>query len=130
MSNDLNQCNFIGRLVEQPDLRQSGQVSMCNFTIACGWKTKEKEGTEYVRCVSFNRLAEVIAEYVVKGQQIFVSDRQVTRKYEDKAGVTRYSTEVNVDRMQMLAKPQGYQAEAKPVVSKRIEDIDSDLPFN
>jgi single-strand DNA-binding protein len=70
---------------------------------------------------------------MVKGQQMYVSGRQTTRKYDDAKGVTKYSTEVIADRMQMLAKPQGQQAEARPVqvakVSSRIEDIDSDIPF-
>lgn len=133
MSNDLNMCQFIGRLVDTPELRQAGQTAICNFTIACGWKTKDKEGTEYIRCVAYSRLAEVITQYMVKGQQMYVSGRQTTRKYDDAKGVTKYSTEVIADRMQMLAKPQGQQAETRPVqvakVSSRIEDIDSDLPF-
>jgi single-strand DNA-binding protein len=133
MSNDLNMCQFIGRLVDTPELRQAGQTAICNFTLANGWKTKEKEGTEYIRCVAYSRLAEVIAEYMVKGQQMYVSGRQTTRKYDDNKGVTRYSTEVIADRMQMLAKPQGHQAEAKPVqvakVSKPIEAMDDDIPF-
>lgn len=133
MSNDLNMCQFIGRLVDTPELRQAGQTAICNFTIATGWKTKEKEGTEYIRCVAYSRLAEVIAEYMVKGQQMYVSGRQTTRKYDDAKGVTKYSTEVIADRMQMLAKPQGQQAEAKPVqvakASSRIEDIEDSIPF-
>lgn len=133
MSNDLNMCQFIGRLVDTPELRQAGQTAICNFTIACGWKTKDKEGTEYIRCVAYSRLAEVIAEYMVKGQQMYVSGRQTTRKYDDAKGVTKYSTEVIADRMQMLAKPQGQQAEARPVqvakASSRIEDIEDSIPF-
>jgi len=133
MSNDLNMCQFIGRLVETPELRQAGQTAICNFTLATGWKTKEKEGTEYIRCVAYSRLAEVIAEYMVKGQQMYISGRQTTRKYDDKQGVTKYSTEIIADRMQMLAKPQGQQAEPKPVkvvkVSNTIEAMDDDIPF-
>lgn len=130
MSNDLNQCNIIGRLVEQPELRQGGQTAMCNFTLANGWKTKEKDGVEYIRCVSYGRTAEVIAEYCVKGQQLFISGRQTTRKYDDKQGVTRYSTEIVVDRMQMLAKPVGGQSDPKPPKeSKDLGDMQDDIPF-
>ena len=133
MSNDLNMCQFIGRLVDTPELRQAGQTAICNFTLATGWKTKEKEGTEYIRCVAYSRLAEVIAEYMVKGQQMYVSGRQTTRKYDDNKGVTRYSTEVIADRMQMLAKPQGQQAEYTPTkvakVNKPIQEMDDDIPF-
>ena len=80
--------------------------------------------------MSYNKLAEVIAEYMTKGQQMYISGRQTTRKYEDKEGITRYSTEIVVDRMQMLAKPKGEQTEAKsPKESKALADMDEDVPF-
>lgn len=127
MANDLNQWQGIGRLVEAPELRNAGDTPICNFTLACGWKTKDKEGTEYIRCVAYGRTAEVIAEYMTKGQQMFVSGRQTTRKYDDKQGVTRYSTEIVVDRMQMLAKPNGMQSD--PKTQKPIEDETDGIPF-
>ena len=129
MSNDLNQWQGIGRLVEAPELRKAGDTSICNFTLACGWKTKDKDGTEYIRCVAYGRTAEIMAEYMIKGQQAYVSGRQTTRKYE-KDGITRYSTEIVVDRMQMLAKPNGMQSDPKPPKqSKDLADIDEDVPF-
>ena len=127
-SNDLNLCQFIGRLVDAPELRHAGDTPICNFTLATGWKTKDKEGTEYIRCVTYNRTAEVVAEYMVKGQQCYVSGRQTTRKYDDKQGVTRYSTEIVVDRLQMLAKPSGAQSAPKQE-PKLLTDMDSDVPF-
>lgn len=129
-SNDLNQCNFIGRLVDAPELRQAGQTSMCSFTLACGWKTKDKDGTEYIRCVAYGRTAEIMAEYMSKGQQAYVSGRQTTRKYDDKQGVTRYSTEIVVDRLQMLAKPNGVQSDSKPKSEpKSMANLDDDVPW-
>ena len=129
MANDLNQCNFIGRLTEQPELRHAGDTAMCSFTLANGWKTKDKEGTEYIRCVAYGRTAEVIAEYMVKGQQAFVSGRQTTRKYE-KDGQTRYSTEIVVDKLNMLAKPIGADKPVKQTsIPKRIEEETDDIPF-
>jgi single-strand DNA-binding protein len=129
-SNDLNQCQFIGRLVEAPELRKAGDNPICTFTLACGWKTKDKDGAEYIRCVTYGRTAEIMAEYTIKGQQLYVSGRQTTRKYDDKQGVTRYSTEIVVDRMQMLAKPVGGQSDPKPPKeSKDLADMESDIPF-
>ena len=130
MSNDLNQWQGIGRLVEAPELRHAGDTPICNFTLACGWKTKDKDGVEYIRCVAYGRTAEIVAEYMSKGQQAYVSGRQTTRKYDDKQGVTRYSTEIVVDRLQMLAKPNGMQSDPKPPKqSKDLADIDEDVPF-
>lgn len=65
MSKDLNQCNFIGRLGADPESRAlpSGDA-VCNFRIACGWKTKDKEGTEWVPAVAFGKLGEICERYL------------------------------------------------------------------
>jgi single-strand DNA-binding protein len=130
MSNDLNLWQGIGRLVEKPELRNANNLNMTSFTLACGWKTSQKEGVEYIRCVAYGKLAEVICEYTVKGQQLYVAGRQTTRKYEDKQGVTKYSTEIIADKMQLLAKPQGAQeSKPEPKISSRVEEIEDDIPF-
>jgi len=130
MSNDLNSCNFIGRMVRDPEVRFAASgTAMCNFTLACGWKTKEKEGTEFVRVVAYNKLAEIIGEYMKKGSQMFISGRMSTREYE-KDGAKRYSTEVIADRMQMLGHAKGSDDAPKPKQAPaQIEDIADDLPF-
>jgi single-strand DNA-binding protein len=130
MSNDLNSCNFIGRMVRDPEVRFAASgTAMCNFTLACGWKTKEKEGTEFVRVVAYNKLAEIIGEYMKKGSQMFISGRMSTREYE-KDGAKRYSTEVIADRMQMLGHAKGSEDAPKPKQAPaQIEDIADDLPF-
>jgi single-strand DNA-binding protein len=103
MSNDLNLCQFIGRAGRDPELRYlpSGEA-VANFSIAVGWKGKDKEGTEWVRCNAFGRLAEIVGEYVNKGKQVYVAGRMSTRKWTDKDGVDKYTTEINVDRLQLL----------------------------
>lgn len=127
-SNDLNQCNIIGRLVEQPELRHSNSgTPVCTFTLANGWKTKEKDGTEYIRCVAYQRTAEVIAEYMGKGDQMFISGRMSTRSYE-KDGQKRYSTEITVNQMQMLAKAKANE-QAKQEQPKKMANLDDDIPW-
>jgi single-strand DNA-binding protein len=129
MSNDLNQCTFIGRLVKDPEVRYATSgTAMCSFTLACGWKTKDKEGTEYIRCVAYQRLAEVIGEYMKKGSQMYISGRQSTREYE-KDGQKRYSTEIIVDRMQMLGHAKGNEDSPKPKQSHDLAEMESDIPF-
>lgn len=103
MANDLNQCNFIGRLGDDPQIRYlptGGAVA--NLTIACSWKSKDKEGTEWVKLVAYERLAEICGEYLKKGSKIFVSGKFRTRKWQDQQGVDRYTTEIVVNEMQML----------------------------
>ena len=135
MANDLNQCNFIGRLGADPETRftPSGDA-VCSFRIAVGWKSKEKEGTEWVSITTFGKLAEICGQYLAKGSQVFVSGRMKTEEYE-KDGVKRYSTKIIADRMQMLGgkqsadapqeKPKGAKTESK----SGFEDMEDDTPF-
>ena len=139
MSNDLNLCQFIGRLGRDPETKHlpSGD-SVTNFSLAVGWKGKEKEGVEWVRCNVFGKLAEIAGKYLVKGKQCYVAGRMTTREWTDKEGQKRYSTEVNVDRLQLLGgKNDGEQREqreerpapAKPSQSSGFDDMDDDIPF-
>lgn len=136
MANDLNRCEFIGRLGKDPETRHSPDGSaVCNFSLAVGWKTKEKEGVEWVRIVAFGKLAEICGEYLTKGKQVYVSGRMTTRKWADKdTGADRYATEVVADQMQMLGgksdEPEHRQA-AKPAARQATPstDDDSEIPF-
>jgi len=135
MSNDLNQCNFIGRLGRDPETRyMNNGDAVCNFSLAVGWKGKDKEGTEWVRCVAFGKLGEIAGKYLVKGKQCYVSGRMSTRKWTDKDGVERYSTEINVDRLQLLGSKsdgegrQEQRQEPKPAAPD-FDEIDDDIPF-
>ncbi len=102
MANDLNSCSFIGRLGNDPVSKTlpSGDA-VTNFSIAVGWKTKEKEGVEWVNCVTFGKLADICAQYLTKGKQVYVNGRFKTRTY-DKDGQKHYATEISVNDMQML----------------------------
>lgn len=118
MANDLNQCNFIGRLgadVEQRFLPSGDAVS--NFRIAVGkqWRDKQsgskQEATTWVQCVAFGKLAEVCGQYLSKGSRIFVSGELSVRKWQAQDGADRYSTEIKVRDMQMLDSRQGGQSQ-------------------
>jgi len=132
MANDLNRCEFIGRLGKDPELRYapSGDA-ICNFTIACGWKSKDKEGAEWVRVTAFGKLAEICGQYLKKGSQVYIAGCMTTRKWKNKEGVDQYSTEINADQMQMLGGKSESQDNAPPVVKQAatLDDMDSDLPF-
>jgi single-strand DNA-binding protein len=117
MANDLNQCNFIGRLGEDPQVRYMPDGSaVANMTIACGWKSKDKEGAEWVKLVVYQKLAEICGEYLRKGSKVFVSGKFKTRKWTDQQGVERYTTEIVVNEMQML---DGKQDGAAPEQQKQ-----------
>lgn len=138
MANDLNRCEFIGRLGRDPETRfMPNGDAVCNFSVAVGWKSKDKEGTEWVRVNAYKQLAEICGKYLTKGSQVYVSGRMATRKWTDKEGQERYSTEINLDQMQMVgSKPEGdparEHAKAKQdgyAPQSGFSDMDSDIPF-
>jgi single-strand DNA-binding protein len=133
MSNDLNQCQFIGRLGRDVEMRflPNGDP-VANFSLACGWKTKDKDGVEWVAVVVFGKLAEICGQYLKKGAQVFIQGRMRTEKYTDKTtGVEKYSVKIVADRMQMLGgKTEGGNAgkqDAPPPPD--MPDMDDDIPF-
>lgn len=127
MSNDLNQCNFIGRLGKDPEVKYlpSGDP-VTSFSIAVGSKFGDKENTEWVNVTTFKKLAEICGEYLKKGSQVFISGRLQTDSWEDKQGQKRYTTKVIADRMQMLGAKEGTQQ--KPVKQAQADDSDG-IPF-
>ena len=118
MANDLNRCEFIGRLGRDPESRFSPDgMQIVSFSIAVGRKYKDKEETEWVNIVAFGKLAEICAEYLSKGKQIYVAGRMNTQKYQDKeTGQDRYSTRIIADQLQMLGgrDDDGGQRQAPP----------------
>lgn len=128
MSNDLNNCQFIGRLGKEPEMKylQSGDA-VCNFSIAVGWKSKDKEGAEWVNITAFGKLGEVCGQYLKKGSQVFVQGRFKTDKYTDKNGVEKYSTKIQADKIQFLGKNEAADAIAPDAEAPKADD--SDIPF-
>ena len=109
MANDLNLCQFIGRLGNDPEIRYlPNGDAVANISIAVGskWKNKQtgeaQESVEWVRCTAFRQLAEIIKQYLTKGSRIYASGRMKTRKYQAQDGSDRYSTEIVLENMQML----------------------------
>lgn len=103
----LNHCQFIGN-VGKCDTRatQSGEF-ITNLSVACNEKWKDKSGnlqerTEWVRVSFFGKLAQIAGEYAQKGKQVYFSGRMQTRKFTDKDGQERYTTEIVGDRLQLL----------------------------
>ena len=109
MARGVNKVILVGNLGKDPEIRYTPSGSaVANVTIATSdqWKDKQtgeqQERTEWHRVVFFNRLAEVVGEYVKKGQQIYVEGRIQTRKWQDQSGQDRWSTEIVANEMQML----------------------------
>ncbi len=115
MARGINKCIIIGNLGQDPEtkyLPSGGAV--CNFTVATSesWKDKQtgeqKDKTEWHRIVAFRRLAEICGEYLRKGSKVYIEGKLQTRKWQDKNGADRYTTEIVANEMQMLdSRPEG-----------------------
>jgi single-strand DNA-binding protein len=113
----VNKVIIVGNLGKDPEMRtfpSGGRV--CNVTIATSerWKDKTsgemKEATEWHRVVFNDRLAEIAGEYLRKGSQVYVEGSLRTRKWTDKDGVEKFTTEIRADEMKMLGKREGMGA--------------------
>jgi len=104
----VNKVILIGRLGADPEIRYTpGGSTVATFNLATNrvWKDKEgksNEDTTWHRVVAWNRLAEVLKEYVKKGHRVYVDGRLQTRDWEDQSGQKRYVTEVVANEIQML----------------------------
>src|SRR5512144_2547816 len=104
----VNKVILIGNLGRDPETRYTtGGDAICNLNIATSEQWKDKSGekqerTEWHRVVLFGRQAEIAGEYLKKGRSVYIEGRLQTRKYTDKVGVEKYSTEIVADRMQLI----------------------------
>ena len=151
MARGLNKAMLIGNLGTDPEVRytQSGSA-VANVRIATAevWRDKDsgeqQERTEWHNVVFFGKLAEIVNQYLKKGSQIYVEGRIQTRKWQDRDGNDRYTTEVVANDMQMLGgRPGGggggnydsapARRESSPqpaaVAEAPAQDFDDDIPF-
>jgi len=136
----VNKVILVGRLGKDPETRYmtSGEA-VTNATLATSetWKDKageKQEKTEWHSLVFYRRLAEVAGEYLKKGSQVYIEGKIQTRKWQDKEGKDRYTTEIIVNEMQMLGgksdQPE-QKVEQKPAQTTKgaFDDFESDIPF-
>lgn len=144
----LNKCIFIGNLCKDPETRyMSNGEAVTNITIACNetWKDKngeKQEKAEFVRVTAYRKLAEIIDKYLKKGRPVYIEGKLQTRKWTDKDGTDRYTTEIIANDMKMLgSKPQNSESNSQENRSSNapahnnnatgngFQDFDDDIPF-
>ena len=153
----VNKVIIVGNLGKDPEVRHMPSGSaICNITVATSrqWKDKtsgdKQEETEWHRIVFFDRMAEIAGEFLKKGRPVYVEGRLRTRKWTDKDGVDKYTTEIVATDMQLLgsregmgggddgysrpaARPAGAAStpSAKPAAKQGtgFDDMDDDIPF-
>ena len=146
MARGINKVILVGTLGADPktSAMPSGS-SVTNVSIATNesWKDKEtgeqQDRTEWHRIAFFNRLAEIAAEYLKKGSQIYIEGKLRTRKWQDKDGSDRWTTEIIANELQMLGgrsasigdvpEEQTNQSEENSSPSSSSEDFNDDIPF-
>ena len=151
MARGINKVILVGNLGQDPDTKaMPSGMTVCNLRIATSesWKDKQsgemKEQTEWHSVAMFGRLAEIAGEYLKKGSQVYIEGRLRTRKWQDKQGNDRYTTEIVANEMQMLGSGGGRgmgggggggrgaadQGGGEPVRSStEKDDFDDDIPF-
>lgn len=137
----LNKWMGIGNCGHDPETRYAADgTAVTNISIACSESYKDKntgekkETTEWLRIVFFGKLAEIAGEYLKKGSPVYVEGRIKTRKWQDKQGQDRYTTEIIADRMQMLGVKPGGDTEAPApekisTAATSISEMQDDIPF-
>jgi len=147
MARGINKVILVGNLGQEPETRYMPSGSaVTNISVATSesWKDKESgdqvDRTEWHRVAFFNRLAEIAGEYLHKGSQVYIEGRLRTRKWQDREGHDRYTTEIIADQMQMLgsrggASQSSFQKSsespaAQPTGAPQPEpEFDDDIPF-
>ncbi len=152
MSRGVNKVILVGNLGADPETRYTaGGSAVTNVRLATtdSWKDKQsgeqQQRTEWHRVVFWGRLAEIAAEYLRKGSQIYVEGRIQTRKWQGKDGQDRWTTEIVGNEMQMLGSRGGGQSpppdfdsdqsgatapeSSSPKKAEAVEDFDDDIPF-
>jgi len=147
----VNKVILVGRLGKDPETRyMTNGEAVTNVTLATSenWKDKngeKQEKTEWHNLVFYRRLAEVAGEYLKKGSMIYVEGKLQTRKWQDKEGKDRYTTEIIANEMQMLSSKSGggsFEVVDKPAASSSapasdkpapakggFDNFDDDIPF-
>lgn len=161
MARGINKVILVGNLGNDPDVKYTADGrAIANISLATteSWKDRntgeQQDRTEWHRVVFFNRLAEIVSEYLKKGSQVYVEGKLQTRKWQDQNGMDRYTTEIVANEMQMLggrsggtadyggasapaAQPRQQPPQQPPQQSQQggapqppmMDDLDDDIPF-
>ena len=132
----------IGNLTKDAEIRYTASgTAVCNFSIACNEKFKNKQGeqqesVEFVNIVTWSALAEICGKYLTKGKQVYICGKLQTRSYDDRDGNKKYITEIVANEMQMIGPKGNDSTQNENVTAQGVADTfggqfqdDSDIPF-
>lgn len=133
----VNKVTILGRVGKDPEARYTADgnaIASASVATSERWKDKSsgemKEATEWHRIVAYGRTAEVIEQYVKKGDQLYVEGSLRTREWEDKQGNKRQTTEIKADKVVLLTKREEDKPKPKPKAPARsLDEAEDDIPF-
>ncbi|OOF56180.1 single-stranded DNA-binding protein [Rodentibacter genomosp. 2] len=149
----VNKVIIVGRLGNDPDVRtmpNGDTAAKISVATSESWTDKQsgekRELTEWHSIIAYRKLAEIMAQYLKKGSQVYIEGKLRTRKWQAQDGTDRYTTEIIADQMQMLGSTQGnnnwaQEPQGKPVQQKQVDPLsaqaemqdnsgfDDDIPF-
>lgn len=146
MGNGINRATILGHMGQDPEVHYTANgAPVVKLSVATKnvWKDKagnKQEETEWHRIVSFGKLAEIMAAYLHKGSHVYLEGMIKTRKWQDKNGLDRYSTEIIADKLEMLSagsvSPPPQQRQETPVTTQAsqgdqppVDDGFDEIPF-
>ena len=139
-----NLCFFIGNVGKQPEIKHlDNGTTIASFSLAVNQDYKDKQGNEvkqveWINLVAFGKIAEIIEKFVKKGDPLHIESKVKTRKWEDKEGNTRYTTEFIINDIIMLGGKQSDSNNSQKDMLENVEvnenftssnDNSDDLPF-
>ena len=134
----LNLCQFIGNIgkIETRYLSNGDAVTNCSIAVNETWKDQngdKQERCEWVNITAYKKLAEIMQSYCIKGMQIYVSGKMQTRKWTDKNGIERYTTQVIANEMRMLGgkkdSAESNDSGSSKSSAESFSDLDDDIPW-
>jgi len=134
----LNLCQFIGNIgkIETRYLSNGDAVTNCSIAVNETWKDQnweKQERCEWVNITAYKKLAEIMQSYCIKGMQIYVSGKMQTRKYTDKNGIERYTTDIIAKDMKMLGgkkdSAESNDSGSSKSSAESFSDLDDDIPW-
>lgn len=135
MSRGVNKVILIGHVGQDPEVKHTASwsaIASISLATSESWKNKttgvKEEKTEWHRVVFFGKLAEIVGQYVKKGQQIYIEGRLQTRKWQDQSGQDRYTTEIMANKMQMTGGSQD-NTQPKSNTPESFDNFDDDIPY-
>lgn len=118
----INRVQLIGHVGKDPEVRTTTNSKVASFSLATTERYKDKENTQWHNCIVWAKLADVVEQYVKKGQLLYVEGRIEYRSYDDKDGNKKYITDIVVSTLQMLGGKKSDDIAVRP-------DVQDDLPY-